>query len=558
MHFHHRTPWRRAVSAAVLLALIQAPASFCQLFLNHWSSNLGIYEVNVRQYTAEGTFAAFEAHLDRLQDMGVGILWFMPIHPIGIKNRLGSLGSYYSVRDYRDVNPEFGTLDGFKSLVAKIHDRGMYVIMDWVANHTAWDNSLTVTHPEWYVHDGEGRFIAPPGTNWSDVIELDYSKPELRDYMIETMKFWVTETGIDGFRCDAVDKVPIDFWKRAISELKAFKPGLFMLAEGDGRQWHDAGFDMTYGWGLYGFGGGVLKRIADGTNTATNLNSYATGEITAYPAEAYRMYFTSNHDENSFQGTTRELFGDAADAFAVLTATFNGMPLIYSGQEAGLDKRLRFFDKDTIEWRNHANADLYTKLLVLKKRSMALFNGRDGGPLQRVSTTDNVNVFAFIREQWVDTVFVALNLSNRETNVALKGITFKGPYWRNVFTDEPVTLAAGAVLTLPAWGFFVYEAHGSDPVKTDAASPAAFALNPGYPNPFNSTTRISYSLDRRCEVRLTLHDSLGKQLRILDSGPKPAGGHAFAFTAGELPSGTYLVRLRAEGRVETIRLSLIR
>jgi cyclomaltodextrinase / maltogenic alpha-amylase / neopullulanase len=556
MHFYHRTPLRRAVLSLILgLTLVYTAA----LGQDHrdWAHNLGIYEVNVRQYTEEGTFSAFEAHLDGLRDMGAGILWFMPIHPIGLKNRLGSLGSYYSVRDYLDVNPEFGTLDEFKSLVTRIHDRGMAVIIDWVANHTAWDNGLTVTHPEWYVHDGEGRFIAPPGTNWSDVIELDYSNPALREFMIESMKFWVTETGIDGFRCDAVDKVPKDFWQRAIAELKTLKPGLFMLAEGDGRQWHDAGFDMTYGWGLYGFKSGVLKRIADGTNTATNLNTYAAGERTAYPAEACRMYFTSNHDENSWQGTTRELFGEAADAFAVLTATFNGMPLIYSGQEAGLDKRLRFFDKDTIEWRGHANADLYSKLLHLKRKNRALWNGGMGGPLARVSTSDNVSVFAYIREKDGDRVLAVLNLSDQERTVTLNGTSFAGSYV-NTFTGESASLASGAVLTLPAWGYEVYEAAGTDPVMTGGTRPDAFALSLNYPNPFNSSTRISYSLDRPCKVRLTLHDSLGKQLRILDSGLKPAGGHAFALSAGELPSGAYLVRLQAEGRVETIRLSLIR
>ncbi|RIK59261.1 hypothetical protein DCC62_28895 [candidate division KSB1 bacterium] len=402
---------RRFAVLAVLLALL--PVIATAQSHQDWSYNLSVYEVNVRQYTAAGTFAAFETHLDRLQEMGAGILWFMPIHPIGQRNRLGSLGSYYSVRDYLGVNPEFGTLDDFKSLVQKIHDRGMYVIMDWVANHTSWDNPLTIEHPEWYVKDANGNFIPPPGTNWSDVIELNFAQQGLRDYMINAMKFWVEEVGVDGFRCDAVSFVPQDFWREANAQLKAVKPDIFMLAEGDGRTWHDAGFDMTFAWGLYGFGNGVLKRIVDRVDNAVSLNGYAAAERTNYPASAYRLYFTSNHDENSWHGTTAELFGGAAEMFAVLTATFNGMPLIYSGQEAGLDKRLRFFDKDQILWRDHKNADLYKTLLHLKRQNRALWNGEHGSRLQRVLTTNNADIFAFVREKDGDKVFAALNLSDR-------------------------------------------------------------------------------------------------------------------------------------------------
>jgi glycosidase len=522
-----------------------------------WSYNLGIYEVNVRQYTEAGTFTAFEAHLDRLEEMGVGILWFMPIHPIGQQNRLGGLGSYYSVRDYLDVNPEFGTLDDFRTLVREIHERGMHVIIDWVANHTSWDNPLTIGHPEWYSKDGSGHFIAPPGTNWSDVIELDYSQQGLRDYMIEAMKFWVEDVGVDGFRCDAVSMVPKDFWEKAIDELKVIKPDLFLLAEADGREWHDAGFDMTFGWGLYGFGGGVLKRIADGTNTAANLNTYLTSEKTTYTGGAYRMYFTSNHDENSWQGTTAELFGEAADAFAVLTAACNGMPLIYSGQEAGLDKRLLFFDKDQIVWQDHENADLYSKLLHLKKENRALWNGEKGGLLQRVLTTDNASVFAFVREKEDDKVLVALNLSDQERTVTLNGTSFIGSY-RDVLTGDTVTLAAEAALTLPAWGFVVYEASGVNTGLLDGAVPDAFALGQNYPNPFNSVTRIPYSLSAPSEARLTIHDLLGREVQILDRGAKHAGRYETTFAATDLPSGLYIYQLQSGNRMETKRLLLLR
>jgi glycosidase len=369
-----------------LLVLIVVPIILSGQDHHDWSYNLCLYEVNVRQYTSSGTFADFETHLDRLEDLGVGILWFMPIHPIGLQNRLGSLGSYYSVRDYYGVNPEFGTLDDFIALVDSIHERGMYVLMDWVGNHTSWDNSLTLTHPEWYVKDDNGNFVPPPGTNWSDVIQLDYSKQGLRDYMIDAMKFWLDTADVDGFRCDAVSFMPLDFWTTAIAELKNVKPGIFILAEDSGTQYHTAGFDMTYAWEYHGFGNGILVNIVAGSNNANVLNTFLTQENINYPAPYYRMYFTSNHDENSWYGTVFEQFGDAAEIFAVLTSTLRSMPLIYSGQEAGLNQRLAFFDKDQIIWQFHPFGEIYKSLLHLKKKNKALWNGADGGQLQRITT----------------------------------------------------------------------------------------------------------------------------------------------------------------------------
>jgi glycosidase len=509
-----------------------------------WSYNLGIYEVNVRQYTEEGTFAAFREHLERLQEMGVGILWFMPVHPIGRQNRLGSLGSYYSVRDYMDVNPEFGSLDDFRTLVQEIHERGMYVIIDWVANHTSWDNSLTTEHPEWYCRDVDGNFISPPGTNWSDVIELDYAQQGLRDYMVEAMKFWVANVGIDGFRCDAVSFVPQDFWKEAICELKVFEPDLLLLAEGDGRVWHELGFDMTYGWGLYGFGNGVLKRIAEGIDTAAELNDYATGEKAQYSDEAYRMYFTSNHDENSWHGTPTELFGEAAGVFDVLTATFNGMPLIYSGQEAGLDKRLQFFDKDQIMWCDDEKTTVYKTLLHLKKENKALWNGGFGGPLQRAPTSNDVDVFAFVREKAEDKVLVALNLSDRAQDVTLLGTSFIGNY-RDVFTDEIAVLGEEADLSLPAWSYRVYEARDVNTGAREKTLPFAFELCQNYPNPFNSATTISYWLAAPMETKLTIVDMLGRTVQVLNTDTKQAGKHEITFSAAGLPSGLYVIHLQA-------------
>jgi hypothetical protein len=411
----------------------------------------------------------------------------------------------------------------------------------------------------------QGQFIPPPGTNWSDVIELDYSKQGLRDYMIEAMKFWVEEVGVDGFRCDAVSFVPTDFWVEATTALVGTKPGIFMLAEGDGRQWHDAGFDMTFGWGLYGFGSGVLPRIAAGSNTGLHLAAYAGNENTTYGDGAYRMYFTSNHDENSWHGTPTELFGNAQQVFAVLTMTMRGMPLIYSGQEAGLNKRLAFFDKDQIPWRDDPYRELYTKLLRLKKANEALWNGARGGVPQRVLTTDNAAVYAFLREKNGDRIFVAANLTAQEQTVTLTGAAFVGTYV-DVFSSQPMTLAAGAVLTLPAWGYAVYAVGDIDTGVDDEEAPGTLAaksssiatLEQNYPNPFVRTTRVKYVLSEPAQVTLTIVDVLGRQ--VMGTAPRlvRAGSHEVEIDAADLPVGVYFYRLRAADGFETRSFAIIR
>ncbi len=542
------------ILAAVLTGISDADAQGHE----DWTRNLGVYEVNVRQYSAEGTFAGFSEHLDRLERLGAGILWFMPIHPIGRLERLGSLGSYYSVRDHLAVNPEFGTLEEFRELVREIHERGMYVILDWVGNHTAWDHVLTTTRPEWYVRDGNGDFITPPGTNWSDVIELDYAKQGLRDYMIDAMKFWALDVGVDGFRCDAVSFMPPDFWVEAINELKAAKPELLMLAEADDPIWHDRGFDMTFGWGLYGFGHGVLKRIADGIDTASDFSVYVADESVEYDSDDYRMYFTSNHDENSWHGTPRELFGDAVDVFAVLASTFDGMPLIYSGQEAGLDKRLAFFDRDPIMWRDHPNFDLYEALLRLKRNNRALWNGRHGASLERIFTSDNSRVFAFVRELDADIVLVVVNLSDQPRSVTLSGTRTPGQY-RDAFSDQTVTLNAGAALNLDPWGYVVYHAGGSATGVGEALQePVGFSLSSTYPNPVHARAIVAYSLRRASAVTVSVFDLLGREVTEVVSGWQAAGRHEAWFDASNLPAGVYVYRLQAGDHVEARRMVVAR
>jgi glycosidase len=316
------------------------PQDYVQLTHPEWSKNATIYEVNIRQYTPEGTFKAFESHLPRLKELGIDIIWLMPIHPIGEKNRKGSIGSYYSVKDYYAVNPEFGTMDDLKSLVKKIHDMGMYVILDWVANHSAWDCNLVSAHPEWYTRDYNGNFQPTPWYDWSDVIDFDYNQPGIRKYMTEVLKYWVTEANIDGYRCDVAGFIPTDFWENVRKELDEIKP-VFMLAEWNARDLHKAAFDMSYNWEMYA----AMHELVMNNGSFHRLYEHFAHTVNTFPRNAYWMNFVDNHDKNSWEGTQFTQFGPALDACIVLTVTAAGMPLVYSGQEAGLDRQLHFSKK---------------------------------------------------------------------------------------------------------------------------------------------------------------------------------------------------------------------
>jgi len=414
-----------------------------------WVKNATIYEVNIRQYTPEGTFDAFAEHLPRLKDLGVDILWLMPIHPIGEKNRKGELGSYYSVRDYTTVNPEFGDMDDFKALVSQVHKLGMHIIIDWVPNHTAWDNPWATDHPDWYKQDEEENFVSP--FDWTDVIQLDYDNHQMRQAMIDAMKFWLAEADIDGFRCDVAHMVPVDFWNESRMALDAVK-AIFYLAEADQPFLHEKAFDATYGWPFHH----LMNEIAKGNKTAKAISHHFNRVDSTYPGGSIIMQFTSNHDENSWNGTVWERLGDAVETFAVLSFTVPGMPLIYNGQEAGLDERLEFFVKDTIEWQDHELFSFYQSLISLKKRNKALWNGVHGGTLTRVTSTDNISVYAFLREKEEDKVFVILNLSDKPVEVTLKGDKYIGDYM-NIFNGENVTFKENAEVSLEPWKYIVCE-----------------------------------------------------------------------------------------------------
>jgi len=424
------------------------PKEYVELQHPEWSKNASIYEVNIRQYTPEGTFKAFEAHLPRLKELGVDILWLMPIHPIGEKNRKGNIGSYYSVKDYYAVNPEFGTLEDLKQLVNKIHNMGMYVIIDWVANHSAWDNPLTIGHPEWYTRNYDGNFQPTPWYDWYDVIDFDYNHPGIRKYMTEVLKYWVEEADIDGYRCDVAGFIPTDFWDIVRKELDAIKP-VFMLAEWDSRDIHKKAFDMSYAWELYEAMHGLVMNNAK----FYRLYEHFAHSSNTFPRNAYRMNFVDNHDKNSWEGTQFTMFGEALNACIVLTATAEGMPLLYSGQEAGLNKQLAFFEKDEIEWKEHYLFDFYKKLIHLKKANKALWNGNWGGAMIPITNTGD-EVLTFAREKDDNLVVVAINFSGEEQEFTMDSHIQVGEY-TELFTKNKQSLTKEATLKLPKYGYKV-------------------------------------------------------------------------------------------------------
>ncbi len=412
-----------------------------------WSKNATIYEVNIRQYTPEGTINAFAKHLPELDSLGVDILWLMPIFPIGEENRKGGMGSAYSIKDYQAVNPDFGTLEDLKNLVSEAHKLGMHVILDWVANHTAWDNPLANEHPDWFKKDSLGNFT-PPVPDWADVIHLDYDNNEMRTYMINSLKYWVNEANVDGFRCDVAMMVPTDFWEDAREQLDSIKP-MFMLAEADQPDHLVKAFDMNYGWELHH----IMNEITQGKMGISDLDTYFHKNDSLYQPDDIKMNFTSNHDENSWNGTVKERMGDAAEMMAVFSYMVPGMPLIYSGQEAGLDKRLAFFEKDSIEWKDSEWRVLYTRLNNFKKQNKALWNGENGGQLKKINTNSDT-VYAFEREKNGNKVIAIFNMSNQDRQVTLTS-ELKPVELINYFTNEKITVGKGVEFSLVPWGYII-------------------------------------------------------------------------------------------------------
>jgi len=434
--------------------------------------NAVIYEVNIRQYSTEGTFNAFTKDIPQLKELGVKIIWVMPIFPISQTKRKATggddskfasempkeeqhkyLGSYYAVSDFKKVNPEFGTIEDFRSLVKTAHENGMYVILDWVPNHTGWDHVWIKEHPEYYTKNAKGEIIDPinPETGkswgWSDVADLNYDNQELRKEMTSDMLHWIKNENIDGFRCDVASNVPLDFWQQAIPQLRKEK-NIFMLAEAwEPELLKDGLFDMAYGWEAHH----TMNRIAQGKNTVKDWDKFMKEDAKKYEANDILMNFVDNHDENSWNGTVKGRLGKAEEAMTALSYVMPGMPLIYSGNEYGLNHSLKFFEKDSIPKTKGKDWELRAKLGKLKAENPALNGGKNKANYTRIQTSNDVNILAFVREKNGKKVVYIANFSN---NIVDAEILFDGEF-TNYMKQNPVTLSKDKKMQIKPWEYFI-------------------------------------------------------------------------------------------------------
>lgn len=417
-----------------------------------WKHITNIYEINIRQYSKEGTLKAVEKDLPRLKAMGITTIWLMPITPIAQQNKKGSLGSPYAAQDYTRINPEFGNLQDFKDIVNKAHSLGLNVIIDWVANHTGWDHNWTKTNPEFYLKDRDGKFHIAEGMD--DIIELDFKNPNMRQAMIDAMKYWVRETNIDGFRCDLASWVEVDFWQQARPEVEKLKP-LFWLGEFDELDTPEYGkvFDASYSWKWMHLTKDFYQKKASLQDLKNLLQHYSNiGD------QSMRAWFTTNHDENTWNGTEYEKYGNLAPALAVFSVTWNGVPLLYNGQELPLKtKRLAFFEKDPIPWDGQNQLDdFYKTLLNLKSENPALRGGDSNATTHWIETSANDKILVYLRKNANREVLVLLNMTAENVAFNIKGKDVEGQY-KNVFTQSPQALMDDSRFTLKAYDYLVFE-----------------------------------------------------------------------------------------------------
>ncbi len=415
-----------------------------------------LYEANIRQYSNEGTFNAFAADLPKLKKMGVKILWLMPINPISTKRSKGPLGSYYAVSDYTKVNPEFGTLEDFKALVNKAHELGIYVILDWVPGHTGWSHHWIESNDAYYLKNRKGEIIDPvnPQTGqsygWTDVADLNYENMEMREAMRNAMLYWVKECDIDGYRIDQAYAVPVPFYEKTFAALKEVKD-IFLLAETD--IYHPGGlplvsrFDATYDWP----GHGLSKEVAQGRKNANDFHRHMERSLRLYGMENILVNFVANHDENSWNGTVNESYGAAGNAFMALDFTLPGMPLIYSGQEYDLDKRLQFFQKDSFPKVEGATMKLLQQLGALKNHHPALASGSEGGTYTRIPTSKDYQVLAFERIKDKDTLVAIVNLSKDYAQFTMP----KNGKYRRYQDMKAVILSESYQYDMKPWEFWI-------------------------------------------------------------------------------------------------------
>ena len=414
-----------------------------------WSYSAVLYEMNIRQLTAEGTFRAAIERLPFLRSVGVDALWLMPIYPIGVEGRKGTLGSYYSIRDYKAVNEEFGTADDFRAFVTAAHALGMKVILDWVANHTARDARWITEQPaDWYERDEQG--VAKVPWDWTDTAKLNYLNHDVWHGHIDAMRFWVEEFKVDGFRCDMAMLVPIEFWQEASEELHRVKSDIFMLAEAEEDNLFDRAFNMSYQWEIHH----IMVDIAKGARRVWDLRNAIHNQRQRYPREAMRMSFTSNHDENSWSGSEQSRFGTALEVMTALTFLMpSTMPLIYTGQEVGYDHSFEFFERDAIPetaYVENRTTELYRRLTALKHSSMALAAGERGGEMIEIENNAKDCMMTFVREVDGSRVVAIMNLSPYVIHADFNTGIYAGNYL-DAMTGERVILDSHVERDIAPW-----------------------------------------------------------------------------------------------------------
>lgn len=415
-----------------------------------WSYQAVIYEMNVRQMTPEGTLRAAAAHLASLRDMGVDAVWLMPVYPIGAEGRKGSLGSYYSVRDYCAINPELGTMADFDAFVARAHGLGMKVLLDWIANHTSRDARWLEEKPaSWYERDAEGRPAVP--WDWHDTAKLNYADREVWEAQAGAMEFWITQHGVDGFRCDMAMLVPIEFWNRTAHRLRGVKPDLFMLAEAEEPYLFEAGvFDACYAWEMHH----LMNDVAQQKVRVTALRDYIYADRQRYPRSAMRLVFTSNHDENTWNGSEFTRMGDAREIMAVFTFVVpRGLPLIYTGQEIGYDHSFSFFDRDPIpSYRVNSFTGFYRRLAELRHANAALAAGERGGEMVEIRNNAEDCLMTFVREVDGNRVVAVMNLSPYAIHADYYTGIYAGLY-SDAMTGSPYELRGHVEEDMAPWSY---------------------------------------------------------------------------------------------------------
>jgi glycosidase len=422
----------------ITISASSAPTSYDR---PEWNEEAVVYEISVRDFTEEGTFRAIIPHLPRLKEMGVTVLWLMPIHPIGKERRLGEWGSPYSVRDYFEVHSAYGTKEDFRALVESVHDQDMRLILDLVANHTAWDHPWIEAHPEWYEQDEDGNITHPEGTEWTDVAALDYDRPGLRSAMKEVMRYWVEEFEVDGYRADAAALVPGDFWENAIEEVRSVAPVL-MLAEADAPSLHNRGFDLSYSWPTYL----TLKAVWKGAPTS-RLASVLAEEQKRFPAHALRLRYTTNHDEVAADGAPTDLFGgrQGAQAAALFTAAVPSIPLLYNGQEVGSAHPP--FRGTSIDWDQHPDMEAFYSRLFRKVRPAVR-----GGDLI-VHHPEGEDVLVLERKGGEESLLILINVRTQEVEAPLP-TSWEGQRLREVFREQ--IREADEAVSLQGHGYRVF------------------------------------------------------------------------------------------------------